>query len=119
MDRVIASLSERPPGYHFDMEFIIGSDGDGSGYGTLPVTQTLQMARAGVFVRSMLARGVPPDTVSVGIRKGNPNSVTMWFYIRSPIEVEAYYNKLRNPASALPDGEASEEPAGESTVNGG
>ena len=108
MDRVIASLSERPPGYHFDMEFVIGSNEDASGYGTLPVEQTLQMARAGVFVRSMLARGAPPDTISVGVRKGNPNSVAMWFYIRSPLEVDAYYAELKNPSSDSSDRQMGE-----------
>ena len=88
------------------------SDGDASGYGTLPVTQTLQMARAGAFVRSMLARGAPSDTLSVGVRKGNPNTVTMWFYIRSPVEVEEYYNKLRNPDSVPLDGGSPQEPEG-------
>jgi len=105
MDRVIASLSERPPGYHFDMEFIIGSNADASGYGTLPVNQTLEMARAGVFIRTLLARGAPPDTVSVGIRKGNPGSVAMWFYIRSPLEAEQYYEKLKNPVPTALDSE--------------
>jgi len=119
MDRVIASLSERPPGYHFDMEFIIGSDEDASGYGTLPVNQTLQMARAGVFVRSMLARGAPPDTLSVGIRKGNPNTVTLWFYIRSPVEVNAYYEELKNPANVAPTGDALEETIKEGAASGG
>ena len=119
MDRVIASLSERPPGYHFDMEFIIGSDEDASGYGTLPVNQTLQMARAGVFVRSMLARGAPPDTLSVGIRKGNPNTVTLWFYIRSPVEVNAYYEELKKPANIAPNGNTLEETIKEGAASGG
>ena len=119
MDRVIASLSERPPGYHFDMEFIIGSDEDASGYGTLPVNQTLQMARAGVFVRSMLARGAPPDTLSVGIRKGNPNTVTLWFYIRSPVEVNAYYEELKNLANVAPNGDTLEETIKEGAASGG
>ena len=108
MDRVIASLSERPPGYHFDMEFVIGTGEDASGYGTLPVNQTLQMARAGVFVRSMLARGAPPDTVSVGVRKGDPNSVTLRFYVRSPLEVDAYYKELENPNTAKSNGNTEE-----------
>tara|TARA_B100001146_G_scaffold217182_1_gene221487 strand:+ start:41 stop:1042 length:1002 start_codon:yes stop_codon:yes gene_type:complete len=119
MDRVIASLSERPPGYHFDMEFIIGSDEDASGYGTLPVNQTLQMARAGVFVRSMLARGAPPDTLSVGIRKGNPNTVTLWFYIRSPVEVNAYYEELKKTAKVAPNGDTLEETIKEGAASGG
>jgi len=99
IDRVVASLSERPPGYHFDVEFIVRSKQDSSGYGTLPTDQTLQMARAGNFVRTMLARGAPPDSVSIGVREGNPQRVVLWFHIRSPLEVDAYYKGLRSSSS--------------------
>jgi hypothetical protein len=64
------------------MEFVIGSEDKPNTL--IPSEQTLQMAGAGAFVRGMLALGVPPDTVSIGIRKGNPDKVTLWFYIRSP-----------------------------------
>ena len=99
MDRVVASLSERPPGYHFDVEFIVRSKQDSSGYGTLPTDQTLQMARAGNFVRTMLARGAPPDSVSIGVREGNPERIVLWFHIRSPLEVDTYYKGLRSSSS--------------------
>ncbi len=101
LDRLITSLSGHPPGFHFDMEFVIGSDDKVTG--NSPVTQTFQMERTGAFVRSMLARGVPPDTISIGIRQGEPNLVTMWFYIRSPQEVDAYYDRLRNPEGPPPE----------------
>jgi len=101
MDRLITSLSGRPPGFHFDMEFVIGSQDKVTG--SAPVTQTFQMERAGAFVRSMFARGIPPDTISIGIRQGDPNLVTMWFYIRSPAEVDAYYDRLRNPEGPPPE----------------
>jgi len=99
MDRVVASLSERPPGYHFDVEFIVRSKQDSSGYGTLPTDQTLQMARAGNFVRTMLARGAPPDSVSIGVREGDPQRIVLWFHIRSPVEVDNYYKGLRSSSS--------------------
>jgi len=92
VDRIISSLSGRPPGFHFDMEFIIGSEDRPDTL--MPGEQTLQMARAGAFVRGMFARGVPPATVSIGIRKGNPDKVILWFYIRSPNEVAEYYDRL-------------------------
>lgn len=101
VDRIIASLSGRPPGFHFDMEFVIGSEQAPNA--TMPSGQTLQMARAGAFVRSMFARGVPPDTVSIGMQKGNPNVVTMWFYVRSPKEVEEYYDSLRGDDDEIED----------------
>ncbi len=61
----------------------------------LPTEQTLEMARAGSFVREMFARGVPADTVSIGMKQGSPGKVTMWFYVRAPQEVDAYYRSLR------------------------
>ena len=101
VDRLIASLSGRPPEYHFDMEFVIGArEQDGR---LLPVAQTLQMARAGAFVRDMLARGVPPDTIAIGVRKGDPNKIVMWFYVRSAQEVGAFYRQLLETGPAAPD----------------
>ena len=92
VDRLIASLSGRPPGYHFDMEFMIGTE-EAAGR-RLPIEQTLQMARAGAFVRDLLARGVPPDTIAIGVRKGNPQQIVMWFYVRSADDVRSFYKQL-------------------------
>ena len=92
VDRIISSVSARPPGYRFDMEFVIGRKTDGAGLS--PISQTLQMARAGAFARSMLSRGIPRDSISIGIRDGDPQSITMWFYIRSSDGVGEYYRRL-------------------------
>ncbi len=84
LDRLVATLSARPPGVRYDMEFVIGSaytpDND------LPIRQTLEMARAGSFARAMLARGVPPDSISTGLRPGSRQNVVIWFYVRDPEE---------------------------------
>ncbi|MGY9004124.1 MAG: hypothetical protein ACKVIF_13175, partial [Rhodospirillales bacterium] len=81
LDRIVAALSGRPPGIRFDMEFIIGSSyQEGK---TMPVEQTLEMSRAGAFVRAMMSRGVPPDSIVVGIQPGDPKKTSMWFYVRS------------------------------------
>ncbi len=81
LDRVVATLSARPPGFRFDIEFIIGTQyKEGN---VLPENQTLEMSRAGEFARAMLSRGVPPDSVTVGINPGDPKIVTIWFYVRS------------------------------------
>lgn len=84
LDRIVASLSGRPPGSRYDMEFVIGST-----YETgkiMPIGQTLEMSRAGAFVRAMLERGAPPDSVSVGIQPGDPMESNIWFYVRSSDE---------------------------------
>ena len=80
LDRLVATLSSRPAGMRYDMEFIIGSP-----YAvgkSLPIGQTLEMSRAGTFVRDMLARGAPPDSVSIGIRPGPPEQIVIWFFVR-------------------------------------
>ena len=92
IDRLIASLSNRPPGFQFDMEFVIGS---AFATGTnLPIGQTLEMSRAGAFVREMLGRGVPPDAISIGMRHIEEGQVVMWFYVRSPEEARKFYDRL-------------------------
>ncbi len=95
LDRVVATLSGRPPGLRFDMEFIVGSaytpDND------LPLRQTLEMARAGAFARAMLARGVPPDSISVGLKPGSRKDVVIWFYVRDPEETRLRFGAANEP----------------------
>ena len=74
------------------MEFVIGGEPDALGMSS--IEQTLQMARAGTFARSMLSRGIPGDSISIGMRDGDPQSVTMWFYTRSSDEIGEYYKQL-------------------------
>ena len=105
LDRLVTSLSGRPPGFHFDMEFVIGSKVLASGL--LPVSQSLQMERAGAFIRNMLSRGVPPEAISIGIQEGKPDLVTMWFHIRAPSEITAYYDKLENHGKTATEPENS------------
>lgn len=80
LDRVVASLSNRPPGLRFDVEFVVGSEYAGGK--SLPIGQTLAMARAGAFAREMRNRGAPPDSVSIGMKAGDPREVAMYFYTR-------------------------------------
>ena len=60
----------------------------------MPENQTLEMSRAGEFARAMLSRGVPPDSVSVGINPGDPKKVSIWFYVRS---IDDTYLKFVQP----------------------
>jgi flagellar motor protein MotB len=84
LDRVVATLSGRPPGLRFDMEFVLGVRA-GAGR-ALPVEQTLEMARAGAFAREMARRGAPPDSVAIGLSAGDPGDAVMWFYVRGEEE---------------------------------
>jgi hypothetical protein len=85
LDRIVASLSGRPPGLHYEMQFVIGSRYTSDK--TLPVGQTLEMKRASAFVQEMLARGAPPDSLSIGMEPGDPEESTIWFNVRSPDEI--------------------------------
>lgn len=108
IDRLITSLSSRPPGFRFDMEFVIGS-----AYATgtsLPIGQTLEMSRAGAFVREMLSRGVPPDAISVGMQPAEEGQVVLWFYVRSPEDTLKFYSRLIAPPKATSE-TPSETPA--------
>jgi len=81
LDRIVAALSGRPPGLQFYMEFVIGSP-----YTTgtsLPIEQTLEVERAGTVAAQMADRGVPPDSIAVGIKPGQPNDIEIWFHVRS------------------------------------
>ncbi len=80
LDRVVATLSGRPPGLRYEMQFVIGSP---YAVGTsLPTGGTLETSRASVFVRDMLSRGAPPDSLSVGLKPGSPDEITLWFHVR-------------------------------------
>ena len=83
MDRVVASLSGSPPGLRFDVEYVIGRQPTPEG--GLPIGQTLEMSRAGAFAREMRNRGAPPDSVAIGMILGEPNVITMNFYVRDDV----------------------------------
>ena len=109
IDRLIASLSSRPPGFQFDMEFVIGS-----AYATgtnLPIGQTVEMLRAGAFVREMLGRGIPPDAISIGMRPIEQGQIVMWFYVRSPEDARKFYDRLIAPPEEAPQSTDTQIPA--------
>ena len=89
LDRTVAALSNRPMGLRFDLEFVIGTATAEDGK-TMPVQQTLEVLRAGAFARAMNERGIPPDSLSVGMRPGHVGEIVIWFYTR---DIEA--TKLR------------------------
>lgn len=91
LDRIVASLSVVTPGLHYDMEFLIGSV-PASG-GMLPVSETLETARAGVFARTMVGRGAPPGTVALGLRSGDPRQIVMRFFVRPRDEVRLEFGR--------------------------
>lgn len=91
LDRIVAALSGRPPGLRFDMEFVVGTPPlEGR---KLPEVQTLEVARGGAFARQMINRGLPPDSIAVGISQAHPDEVVIWFYIRREEEVKLHLDQ--------------------------
>lgn len=115
-DRIVASVSGAPPGLRFDMEFVIGApyvrERD------LPVIQTLEIARAGAFAREMATRGVPPQNIVVGVRRGDPKNVAIYFYVRSAEEAQLRFldEEAPSPGSAPPRPVAPSQPVGRALV---
>ena len=93
LDRIIATLSGRPPGMRHDLELVMASrfvkDKD------LSTERNLVLRRTDAFVQEMLSRGVPPDSVTVGVKPGNPHQIIMWFYVRSIDELRENLKHLR------------------------
>ncbi len=80
LDRIVAALSSSPPGLKFEMEFLTAA-GKGED-GMLPVNETLSLSRTGAFAREMVARGLPPSSMAVGIEAADAKRINIWFYIR-------------------------------------
>jgi len=94
LDRAVAALSNRPLGLRFDLEFLIGTPTLKDGK-SMPTNQSLEVERAGAFARAMNERGIPPDSISIGMRPGHLGKIVVWFYTR---DVEATKLRFENPA---------------------
>ena len=84
LDRIIASLSNRPSGLKYDLEFIISSRVNKAG--ELPLEQGIEIARLGSFAREMARRGAPPDSIAVGLAPGRSTKAVILFHTRSADE---------------------------------
>ena len=111
LDRIVTTLSERAPGLRHDMEFVIGSRYTGGR--SLPIGQTLEMSRTGVFARELSSRGAPPDSISIGIKAGDPEEISLWFYTRSIEETLLKFDtakEAKEEAKKKPPEEAKKKP---------
>lgn len=86
LDKIVASISNRPPGLRIDMEVIMGTDV--SDDGMMPIEQTQRTARLGALARTLVSRGAPPDSVAVGLKAGGAGETSMWFWVRGVAETE-------------------------------
>jgi len=94
LDRTVASLSNRPTGLRFDLEFMIGTPTLADGK-TMPVKQTLEIERAGAFARAMNERGIPPDSLSIGMRPGHLGKIVIYFYTRNIEATKLRFEKTK------------------------
>ena len=100
-DRIVASLSARPPGMRFDMEFLVGTpDGTTAPFKT---GDTLAMQRAGAFAAAMESRGAPPDSMSVGFLPGEPDDIVINFYVRDAGEEGLIFDDSTRIRSSQPN----------------
>ncbi len=91
LDRVVAALSNRPSGLRQDMEVVIGTALTGNFY--LPLQQSIEMARVGELARTIISRGAPPDSVSVGVKSGDQGNISFWFWVRGIEETEIRFER--------------------------
>lgn len=105
LDRVIANLSARPPGQRFEAQLVMSvpETKQKPGQERLSIKQlenitnfkSLTIKRAGFFAETMINLGAPRDSIVVGVEPGDPEQMTIWFYVRdllqqpvSPVTVE-------------------------------
>lgn len=98
LDRIVTTLSGRPPGMRHDLELVMASrfvtDKD------LSTGRNMELRRADAFVSKMRERGVPPDSVTVGVKPGDPDQIIMWFYVRSIDELRDNLKHLKTAQDA-------------------
>lgn len=120
IDQIVASLSANPKNKRYEMAFLIGSTLSGSDM--LPITQTLELSRAGSFARKVIERGAPSDSISVGVREGAPSDITIHFYIRDEelarlnFEKDESVNEEINGAASNPSGSIESSPLDSESV---
>jgi hypothetical protein len=110
LDRIVAELSRRTPGMRYEMELALGAP-YAIGH-DLPIGQTLESTRAGTFGRAMASRGVPPESVSVGLRPSPGKEITLWFLSRPLDEARIRFDLALKPAQPKPPPPAAPAKAG-------
>ncbi|OFX11503.1 MAG: hypothetical protein A2516_01165 [Alphaproteobacteria bacterium RIFOXYD12_FULL_60_8] len=95
MDRLVAAMSAGPDTLRYRMEFVIGTN-----YATeeeLPTGENLEMARAGAFARAMMERGVPPMSLQVGFKHGEPGDVRIVFRVMDENATRVHFTDQAEP----------------------
>lgn len=79
LDRLVAAMQVAPAGRRLEIEMVVGTLPGGGG--SLPIGEKLETARAGTFARGIIARGLAPRQVQVGIEPGHPAQIRLLFHL--------------------------------------
>lgn len=83
-DRLVATVSSHPPGLSYDLEFLVGIEHDAAK--GLPPGTSLPMVRAAAFALELESRGIPPQSIAIGILPEAAGEILMNFYVRDEEE---------------------------------
>lgn len=87
--RIAAALAHKADGFVNEIEFLFG---DTSAPGTAP--DEVLFLRAAAIARELVAKGAPPDTVSVGMQRGDSRQLRMRFHVRDAEKAYVTFDRL-------------------------
>ncbi|WP_085580782.1 hypothetical protein [Thalassospira mesophila] len=95
------ALANTAGGAQYEMEMMLGSNLGKQG--TIPVEDSLEIARAGAFARAVIAQGAPARAVDVGIDpSADPFIVTFRFFWDQTAEAKAAAERAAAAQQAIP-----------------
>jgi hypothetical protein len=89
IDRIIAAFVAPPPGLALDLTFTLFVPADAATTANRDQDLALATRRAGVFARTLVARGAPGAAIAVGVGPGTPDRAVVAFSYRAIERVEA------------------------------
>ncbi len=85
------ALSFTAQGFVNELEFVLGDQSDPNGE-----PDRIQMARAVAIARELVANGAPPDTVKIGVVRGDHRHLRMRFHVRDEDKAYVDFRELAN-----------------------
>lgn len=76
LDRIVATISSPPEGVAYELAVISHVDSEAS----LPTDMTAEVARVGNIARALNSKGMPPQSVTIGMERGDENSLKLVFF---------------------------------------
>lgn len=91
IDRVVSSLSRNPPNIRFQTQVMFAIPEEDAS--DIDRQRRIALRRADALARYLVERGAPPETVSAGVFKGEPEVVRFNFFIRRDDDLIADFSK--------------------------